>query len=410
MTAEIAILNKEAVALAADSAATVTSNKIFKSANKLHALSKYQPVGIMIYGNSHFIGIPWETIIKLYRTRLGVRKLPKLEDYAQDFMHFLEDYIHNIPQSVQFDYLLNDIEYYFRTILASVMEEFQYEDHPHSDLIASFLDDLKSTITDCLSEWNLLEATSVFNVNQSEVLEKYEENIEHIISSVFTGYDIDELCNSKLKQMAFNILTKNHESIPSYTGVVVAGFGDDEIFPSIDTYSISGAFENTLKCHYLQDKSSKIDFSRHAEILAFAQDGIVNRFIQGIDPSYVIIIDQFMSGRFGENSEEKAALLGLLADEVRKNLLPIEDVVATLPKAEIAELAESLVNITSLNKKVTMQAETVSAPIDVAIITKGDGLIWIKRKHYFDAKLNPQYFSRNIYNDLNTEDTVDRSE
>jgi len=30
------------------------------------------------------------------------------------------------------------------------------------------------------------------------------------------------------------------------------------------------------------------------------------------------------------------------------------------------------------------RTETVAGPIDVAIISKGDGLIWIKRKHYFD--------------------------
>ena len=37
-------------------------------------------------------------------------------------------------------------------------------------------------------------------------------------------------------------------------------------------------------------------------------------------------------------------------------------------------------------------AETVGGPIDVAlIISKGDGLIWIKRKHYFSPELNPQF-------------------
>lgn len=35
---------------------------------------------------------------------------------------------------------------------------------------------------------------------------------------------------------------------------------------------------------------------------------------------------------------------------------------------------------------------TVGGPIDVAIISKGDGFIWIKRKHYFKKELNPQFF------------------
>lgn len=35
----------------------------------------------------------------------------------------------------------------------------------------------------------------------------------------------------------------------------------------------------------------------------------------------------------------------------------------------------------------------VGGPIDVAVISKGDGLIWIKRKHYFDRDLNQHFFS-----------------
>jgi hypothetical protein len=42
---------------------------------------------------------------------------------------------------------------------------------------------------------------------------------------------------------------------------------------------------------------------------------------------------------------------------------------------------------------VTFTTETVGGPIDVAVITKGDGLIWIKRKHYFDKELNHAFFA-----------------
>ncbi|MFP4527645.1 MAG: hypothetical protein ACLFQX_03775 [Candidatus Kapaibacterium sp.] len=60
MTAEIAILNKEAVAMAADSSTTVSHQlgyKIFTSANKIFALSKFASVGIMIFGNARFMEI-----------------------------------------------------------------------------------------------------------------------------------------------------------------------------------------------------------------------------------------------------------------------------------------------------------------------------------------------------------------
>jgi len=51
------------------------------------------------------------------------------------------------------------------------------------------------------------------------------------------------------------------------------------------------------------------------------------------------------------------------------------------------------VNLTSFKRRISLQAETVGGPIDVAVISKGDGFIWIKRKHYFKPELNQAFFS-----------------
>ncbi|HUI72200.1 MAG TPA: hypothetical protein VL354_16895, partial [Spirochaetia bacterium] len=67
-------------------------------------------------------------------------------------------------------------------------------------------------------------------------------------------------------------------------------------------------------------------------------------------------------------------------------------VISTLPKIELAQMAESLVTLTSLKRHISASAETVGGPIDVALLSKGDGLIWIKRKHYFDKDLNYHFF------------------
>src|SRR5216684_7836483 len=91
MTAEVAVLNRNAVALAADSAVTLRlpeGTKIYRT-NKLFALSKYQPVAIMLYGSADFLDVPWETIIKTYRTRLGQRTFPTVADYGDDLLNFV---------------------------------------------------------------------------------------------------------------------------------------------------------------------------------------------------------------------------------------------------------------------------------------------------------------------------------
>lgn len=82
-------MNRIAVALAADSAVSIptqSGHKIFQSANKLFTLSKHYPVGVMIYNDASILGVPWETIIKMYREELADRHFPKLCDYAQHFL------------------------------------------------------------------------------------------------------------------------------------------------------------------------------------------------------------------------------------------------------------------------------------------------------------------------------------
>ncbi len=68
--------------------------------------------------------------------------------------------------------------------------------------------------------------------------------------------------------------------------------------------------------------------------------------------------------------------------------------VRSMPKEELANLAESLIDITSLKRKVTRDRETVGGDVDVAVISRSEGLVWVKRKHYFPADLNSKFFGR----------------
>jgi hypothetical protein len=93
MTAEIAILNKNAVALAADSAVTLRNpdnQKVYNTANKLFMLSKYHPVGIMVYGSADLIGVPWETVIKMFRAELHTTNFDRLIQLLNTSSTFLK--------------------------------------------------------------------------------------------------------------------------------------------------------------------------------------------------------------------------------------------------------------------------------------------------------------------------------
>lgn len=99
MTSEVALMNRSAVALAADSAVTVTywdhvaseqKQRYFKRANKIFNLVSGAPVGLMTYGSGSLQGMPWEVLIKAYRDgRKHSAQLATLPEYAADLFKFL---------------------------------------------------------------------------------------------------------------------------------------------------------------------------------------------------------------------------------------------------------------------------------------------------------------------------------
>ena len=125
MTAEIAVLNRQAVALAADSAVTVNypgGQKIYNSVNKLFTLSKYAPVGVMVYGVADLTGVPWETIIKSFRHELGDTRFPHLRDYADTLIRYINEHRLMFSDELQQQQVFASTLLQFRSVLRDVDE------------------------------------------------------------------------------------------------------------------------------------------------------------------------------------------------------------------------------------------------------------------------------------------------
>lgn len=73
---------------------------------------------------------------------------------------------------------------------------------------------------------------------------------------------------------------------------------------------------------------------------------------------------------------------------------PIERAISVMPMPELATVAEVFVNLSQIRQRMSLETETVGGPIDVAVISKGDGFVWIKRKHYFDKDINPFFLEK----------------
>ncbi len=427
MTAEIAIMNKEAVALAADSAVTMvgpSGEKVFTSANKLFTLSKFHPVGIMIYGNALFMNMPWETLIKIYRDNLGSKSFATVKEYADDFLDFLcSDEIHS--EEAQSIYVERTIYSYLNflkgLIKKTVADELEKKEKMSEDEIKKILKDI---LQRQYKIWeNAENSPNIDNTEEfhKDVLDKHKKYMDLAISNVLEKLPFSNTDRKKLR----NILAFLFYKIPrdmrysGASGIVIAGFGEKEIFPSIVSYELYGVWGRVLK--YKVELETKIDFNTEAVIIPFAQKDMVYLFMEGVHKDYLLIEESYLRGfleRFldsivGSINEEirvfskmkrmKTKIIDSILEEFGKNLIeyrkrnfsdPIMNIVAILPKLELAMMAEALINLTSLKRKWSTERETVGGPIDVALISKGDGFVWIKRKHYFKPELNPHFFKK----------------
>lgn len=423
MTAEIVIMNRSGVALAADSAVTVGDGvKVYNSVNKIFTLSKHHPVGIMIYGNAEYMSVPWETVIKLYREQLGRRSFGTVQRYANDFMRYL-DREFEISKDDENDRIIQIWIGYFEILnshLHRVLLEAQSTMTLSDATVKNFFLGVIGEHIKVLRTRPPLRQYS--SVTATSIARRFTTQFENAKEYAFPGRKFTRAIDNALRTYASLVLTRSVFG-DSDSGLVITGFGEDEIFPGMFATMCSGKLLGKLRV--IPNAEYVRITSRHDErvgIYAFAQKEMVGRFMDGIDPGYSDFISAGVSQLVERITEElikrharggKAAIARRIAAgkvaaqkmaehfekeaemfRYQSYVEPMLDVVSILPKEELAELAGALVNITSLKRKFAMDAETVGGPTDVAVISKGDGFIWIRRKHYFRPELN-QAFLRN---------------
>lgn len=422
MTAEVAVLNRIGVALAADSAVTLGggANKVYTSADKLFQLSHEAPVGIMVYGNANFVGMPWETIIKAYRGRLGLTRFDKIEDYAQNFISYLTNNPDLFPQSLQqrqVETLVGSLFYALREAIHQRLDEETRKKNGLDDadippLVGGVLDNRLAFIRTA----PLIDGFP--HDHGDKARQEFSPCIDRIRQQVFGNLPMLPESSRVLEDIAIEMLTRVYFG-PLQCGVVVAGFGEKEYVPSLVVYELE---EATLG---LPRRRVQQRFTIHepsdACIIPFAQKDCVDLFLRGIDEGVAKFMqdttERLVTGAIDLVLNKMAVVNQPVADQIRaavqpevttllaslaqewsgrqqKYWQPVLNIVAALPKDELAAMSEALVNLTKFRRRVTPERETVGGPIDVGVITKGDGFVWLRRKHYFDPALNPRVMAR----------------
>jgi hypothetical protein len=426
MTAEIVIMNRESVAIAADSAVSLMGGqterpqKIFTSASKIFPLSPVHSLCFMIFNYASFMGIPWEIIITHYRRKLQHTTFPSTEDYAKDFIHFLASDTDLVPPEGEENYFLTNTYHYFLSIKQSILQNASELAKTSGNVTEEEVMNVPASTIKGLYDSLIAApfAASMTDEDTTQLQSVYDKQITKAINDVFETFPLSDLVKTQLKAIAALFFTKAAgEQDPlsgDFSGVVIAGFGEKDIFPSLHSFWIEGRLNNKLK--YTEKKNIRITFNNGAAIVPFAQHEMVDIFLSGMESGLEEALLHHIAETLYSYPEAMVDSIDELSDEMKSqykdtfkvntdeimktlteelnnyrlsNYAPILNVVVALPKSELAAMAESLVNITSLKRRVSMQAETVAGPVDVAVISKNDRFVWIKKKQYYPADLNP---------------------
>lgn len=420
MTAEIAILNRTAVALAADSIVTLSGpsgSKTYDSAEKIFELSRFRPIGLMVYNNAELIRIPVEILARDFR-----------EEISDEFAHLIQVWprFERFLLSVCVESELDDTMTEFEGLIGSEVNRLALQftnaavkrlgkgrEESAGQLLRLLKESIDATIERAnderlagfLNETSIDQFTKCYGARTKALV---ENRLVPVVRSL-TGDEFDGEMWEKFDELAF-ALVRSRKKSPAFTGLVFAGFGRNDRFSSLYAVEIDGIYFGEVRVI----GTNEVDIDRHgdtAAIVPFADKGMPERFVFGIDQAFedklekiaknlIVQVLEQATGSFSQDQSEEMEAAAM--ERFRKSISSQKDlaekelksIVTHLSKRELGEVAYSLVELTSRKRRYSRGMETVGGPIDVAILTRNEGFIWVRRKRYFDVEMNPAYLER----------------
>lgn len=393
MTAEICVMNQRGIALAADSAVTIGGTRTFNNATKLFTMDSAHYVGVMIYGNADIMHIPWEVIIKGFREKLQNEPLVSLHSYKDKLIEFIENKKELWQGTNSNDMILN----YLSDLMDLIFKI--YDNKVNSLNSEGKKINKNSLLKESIESIEIDKEDIFFEIPHNEFQAKTVDLINNYVGNEISQ-ELQRLIQDKLYDF---IRSKNFSR--SQTGIVIAGYGKDELFPRLVQLDVDGLYNGKLKYTETSNTSTSIvGGDARASLLPFAQQEMVHTIMTGIDPN----LDNFRINQLSELQQNLISVLGNKSSKIINNIFennekalakykeenisgPIISMLNNLSLDELGTMAETFVSLTSFKRKFSGDLQTVGGPIDVLVISKGEGPVWIKRKKYFDLDMNEGY-------------------
>ena len=411
MTSEVMVMNTNGIALGADRAVSSEDDRVCYMTDKIIGFSGPHAIGAMMYGSADIFHVQWKTLIRLYEQQLE-ESFETVKDYALHFIHFLN---HQVSQGFMED--IHEVRY-LESVMACELDklyvsllELHEETHRccsricqpdeiqdfYKEKAASFLQKRKQELQE-------KDYPAPLNEEDADKLsEEYGQQIDSWIPERFEEYLYAEEWTETVKSILVLSVVKDFSH--KLSGIIFAGYGSQNIFPSAHLLIIDGKVNGKVKFF---TRRYSVHPDRRSLIVPFAQRDMAKAVMNGIHEEmeeqlsdglhkdlrniHKVIMPQIKEyleeeeARTAVQKEINSALqfickryedrLAQLKNE--KFSEPLLHSIKMLPAKELASVAESLVHIAPL-KGNGVTGETSRQSADVAIITKDRGFAWKRR-------------------------------
>ena len=360
MTIQTVIYNKGSMILCTDLRQTVEEFKSYVGVKKIFELKKSEPVGIMFNGLMDFEGVPIETLIGEFKENF--MEFEDIKTTKKEFLKFLKNHTPHTP----IDEYLPEILVPFKDRLLDLIEENGFKNAINSKTFKE--------IPEFLKKYHNFNAE--FHDLIPEYLNKKTYNLK--IWQIFS-YELDF----------------------EGTEVILAGFDKRNHYGSLSVFNIycnnngqiiSKDIETIENCQEAFIRVYAMNEEAYTFITGISDD-FENHIINYVDDTNEEIINNMEWYLTDKNFENRKEILHTLKNELDSRFIDLTSSINNfkfnsieytsscceyLPRQLLCDFGDSLIKLTALKQKISLDLETVSSESDVALITKANNLKWIR--------------------------------
>lgn len=386
MTAEIGIGNQSGIVLAADSAVSETDytgkvQAIYDSAQKLYTLGWKHYVGLMIYGNASYEGMPWSVLFHHFQQSVGDQRFDHLSEYRQAFLQYLQNEpLVDLPITDGRSTVSRVVD----SMTYTLCHDFQHERFNSDELLAYTQQSLANVATNCFEAAKHYVATADYSEDafkqdyadqllavdpanpQNEGLivkmMKYQANQINISLNGDNNYHqlfTEQMTDIWLHAVYMAIFAGLHSGAWTWnglSGIVIAGYGTKDDFPVVEQLNIYGSVghhpvftdQSTLQIGQLDSSG----YTVCNLFLPFAQTDVANTLRFGISDDIFGQLNDTLMNKTDLPADVKRQIMddvtGYFYNTYRA---PFESEIAMLNIPELAEIAETMIKVTSFERQ-----------------------------------------------------------